>query len=82
MSLSGQADSDWGVAASISAYVFFMAGCAISYLSKKQPTIAMSSTEAEIYAASLAGLEAVFLRSLLETLKECVMSCPTAAPAG
>ena len=49
-------------------YVFFLAGSAVSYLSKKQPSIAMSSTEAEIYAASLAGLEAVFLISLLEDL--------------
>ena len=67
--LHGYSDSDWGVKASISAYVFFLAGAAISYLSKKQPTIAMSSTEAEIYAASLAGLEAVFLRALLSYLK-------------
>ena len=75
--MRGQADSDWGVGASISAYVFFMCGCAISYLSKKQPTIAMSSTEAEIYAASLAGLEAVFLRSLLEMLKPDAITGPT-----
>ena len=75
--LSGQADSDWGVEASVSAYVFFMAGCAISYLSKKQPTIAMSSTEAEIYAASLAGLEAIFLRSLVEQLSGYVLESPT-----
>ena len=33
-------------------------------MSKKQPTIAMASQEAEIYASSLAGLEAVFLRIL------------------
>ena len=37
-------------------------------MSKKQATIAMSSTEAEIMAASQAGLEAVFLRSLLSDM--------------
>ena len=66
--LWGQSDSDWCIGPSTSAYVFFLAGSAVSYLSKKQPSIAMSSTEAEIYAASLAGLEAVFLISLLEDL--------------
>ena len=37
-------------------------------MSKKQPTIAMSSTEAEIMAASQAGLEAIYLRSFLRDL--------------
>ena len=45
-----------------------MAGAVIAYMSKKQATIAMSSTEAEIMAASQAGLEAVFLRSLLSDM--------------
>ena len=75
--MSGHSDSDWGIRASISAYVFYLAGAAISYLSKKQPTIAMSSTEAEIYAASLAGLEAVFLRSLCEDLAPQALAGPT-----
>jgi len=42
-----------------------MAGAAISYLSKKQPVIAMSSTEAEIMAASLGALEAIYLKMLI-----------------
>ena len=62
--IEGMSDSDWNVTASISAYVFLLAGAAVSYLSKKQPTIAMASQEAEIYAASLAGLEAVYLACL------------------
>ena len=45
-----------------------MGGAAISYLSKKQPTIALSSTEAEIMAASIGALEAVYLRTLLTDL--------------
>jgi len=66
--IQGASDSDWGERASISAYVFLMAAAAVSSLSKKQPTIATASTEAEIYAASLAGLESTFLRVLYAEL--------------
>ena len=45
-----------------------MGGAVISYLSKKQPTIAMSSTEAEIMAASQGAIEAIYLRMLLADL--------------
>ena len=41
---------------------------AISWGSKKQPTIALSSTEAEIVAASEASKEAIAIRSLLSDL--------------
>ena len=43
---------------------------AISWGSKKQPTIALSSTEAEIVAASEAAKEAISLHSLLQELGE------------
>ena len=66
--LTGMTDSDWAVTRSTSGFAFFMAGAVIAYMSKKQATIAMSSTEAEIMAASQAGLEAVFLRSLLSDM--------------
>ena len=62
-------DSDWAVVKSTSGYVFMLAQAAIAYISKKQVSIAMSSTEAEIMAASLASLEAVFLRGVLAELK-------------
>ena len=61
----GMSDSDWTTRRSTSGFAFFLAGAAIAYLSKKQPTTAMSSTEAEIMAGSLAALEAVYLRMLL-----------------
>ena len=61
---------------STSGYVFFLAQAAIAYVSKKQASIAMSSTEAEIMAASLAALEAVFLRGLLSEL-DCLQESPT-----
>eukprot|EP00965_Chrysotila_dentata_P209998 6185623-Pleurochrysis_carterae.AAC.1 len=41
---------------------------AISWSSKKQPTVALSSCEAEIVAASEATKEAVYLRALLADL--------------
>ena len=56
--------------------MFFLAGCVISFLSKKQPSIAMSSTEAEIYASSLAGLEAVFLLALLKQISPGLVAPP------
>ena len=43
---------------------------AINWGSKKQPTIALSSTEAEIVAASEAAKEAISLRSFLQELDE------------
>ena len=61
-------DSDWAVKHSTSGYIFRVARGAISWLSQKQGSIALSSTEAEIYAASSGGTEAVFLRSLLEEM--------------
>ena len=63
--LYGMSDSDWSTRRSTSGLVFLLAGAVISYLSKKQPTTAMSSTEAEIMAGSLAALEAIYLRMLL-----------------
>ena len=60
---------------STSGYVFFLASACVAYLSKQQKSIAMSSTESEIMAASLAALEVVFLRGLLRELL-----CPQEAP--
>jgi hypothetical protein len=53
---------------SISAYVFLAAGGAITWKSKKQTTIALSSTEAEYVALSEAGRKACWLRNLFEEL--------------
>ena len=62
--LFGFSDSDWQAKCSTSGYAFFMACAVVSYLSKLQPTIAMSSAQAEVYAASLAGLEGTFLAAM------------------
>ena len=61
-------DSDWAVKHSTSGHVFTLAQAAISWSSKRQPTIALSSCEAEIVAASEAAKEAVFLDRLCSEL--------------
>ena len=65
---AGMSDSDWQVRCSTSGYVFLMACAVVSFLSKKQPSIAMASAQAEVYAASLAGLEASFLVNFIEVV--------------
>ena len=71
--LSGFVDADWGSdpngRKSRSGYIFTLCGGIISWLSKKQATVALSSTEAEYVAASIATQEAVWLRALLADLK-------------
>ena len=53
---------------STSGYVFIVSGGAITWRSKKQTTIALSSTEAEYVALSEAGREACWLRTLYEEI--------------
>ena len=53
---------------SISGFVFDIAGGSVSWSSKKQPTVALSTAEAEYMAASNATKEAIWLRVLLEDL--------------
>jgi hypothetical protein len=64
----GYSDADWArdpnTQHSLSGYCYLFCGAAISWASKKQPTIALSSTEAEYMAVTHAGKEAVFLQHL------------------
>jgi hypothetical protein len=53
---------------STTGYIFLTAGGAITWKSKKQTIIALSSTEAEYVALSEAGREATWLRNLYEEL--------------
>ena len=53
---------------STSGYVFIVGDGAITWRSKKQATIALSSTEAEYVALSEAGREACWLRNLYDEL--------------
>lgn len=70
--LVGYADSDWAgdqdTRRSVTGYVYVLCGAAISWGSKLQPTVALSSSEAEYMAACYAIQEAVHLRLLLKSL--------------
>jgi len=66
--LEGYSDSDWAVKHSTSGFVFQICRAAISWGSKKQKSVALSSCEAEIVAASEASKEAIYLRRFLNEL--------------
>jgi hypothetical protein len=70
--LIGYADSDWASNVndrkSTSGYMFKLAGAAVSWSSKKQTTVALSSTEAEYIAGAHTAKEAIWLRQLLSKL--------------
>ncbi|KAL3691662.1 hypothetical protein R1sor_005313 [Riccia sorocarpa] len=65
---TGYADADWGgdidSRRSTSGYLFQLGGCPITWASKKQPTVSLSSTEAEYRALTEAAKEASWLRLL------------------
>ena len=70
--LFGVQDSDWGSdrhhRRSITGIAQFLGGSVIAYKMKIQPVVALSSTEAEFYAASEAGKMALYLQSVLTEL--------------
>ena len=66
--LLGYCDADWGGGhrcRSVTGYVFMLAGGAISWQSKKQKTVALSTVEAEYMATTQATKEAIWWRSFL-----------------
>ena len=65
-------DANWGRdndRSSTGGYVFMFAGTAISWKSKRQATVALSSCEAEYIAESEAAKEAIWLQRLLGQLR-------------
>lgn len=64
--LVGYTDADWASDVdkrrSCTGYVYKMCGAAISWASKRQPTVALSSTEAEYMALSASIQEAIWLK--------------------
>jgi hypothetical protein len=68
-SLVGYTDSNWAGnidnARSTTGYIFYLANGPISWKSKEQKTVALSSTEAEYMSLTAAAQEALHLRSLL-----------------
>lgn len=75
LSLKAFSDADWGgheSRRSTTGYVYTCAGSPISWSSKLQRTVALSTTEAEYYAISKAVKEGLWLHSLF---KEMLGSC-------
>ena len=68
----GYSDADWGgdpdTRRSTSAYLFMASGGAISWSSRLQQTVALSSTEAEYMALCEAVKEAIHIRKLFQDL--------------
>jgi hypothetical protein len=65
------ADASWANEVgrrSVTGYTWYYAGCLISHVSKKQATVALSSTEAEYMATTHVIQEGLWLRSLLTEL--------------
>ena len=67
--LFGFCDADWGNSVddrkSVTGYAFIMYGGAVSWNTRKQPTVALSSMEAEYMAATEATKEAIWLRTFM-----------------
>ena len=70
--LTGYTDADWAADTetrrSLGAYVFLLYGGAVSWSSKRQQSIALSSCEAEYMAQTQASKEAIWLTRLLSEL--------------
>lgn len=70
--LHGMADADWGACKldrkSFSGCCYKYAGTAISWISKKQKTVALSTAEAEYIALTEAAKEAIHLKKLFKDL--------------
>jgi len=75
LGLFGAVDSSFAscpdTAKSVTGYVFFMAGCPITWLSKLQPVVTRNTTDAEYVAVNEAAGEAAWIRNFLEEL--CLM---------
>ena len=77
----GYSDADWANSIdgrrSHGGFIFFLAGGPVSWFSKRQNTVALSSCESEYYALVEAGKEAVWFRQLLMELGCIVDSEPS-----
>src|SRR6202042_3370483 len=72
LDLVGHSDADWAsdieTRRSITGYIFYLGSGPISWKSKFQPTIALSTTEAEYMALCAAIQEGLWLRAFLSEL--------------
>jgi hypothetical protein len=71
-SIVGFSDADWGgdleTRRSTTGYLFKLGSGAVSWASKLQPTVALSSAEAEYLAVCAAVQEAIHLRQLMKDI--------------
>ncbi|XP_062014728.1 secreted RxLR effector protein 161-like [Rosa rugosa] len=79
--LVGFADSDYAGdiddRKSTSGYVFMLGTGAVSWSSKKQPVVTLSTTEAEFIAAAYCACQGVWLRRILEKIGHAQSKCTT-----
>lgn len=72
--MTGFSDSDWGGnlddRRSTTGYCFIFNNAAVCWKSKKQQTVALSSTEAEYMAISAAVQEGLWLKAFLKEINE------------
>jgi len=72
--LVGYTDSDWvgdvETRKSMSGYTFHLGTGAISWSSKKQPVVALSTAEAEYMAVTSCATQTVWLRKMLEVMHQ------------
>lgn len=70
--VTGYADADWANdindRKSISGYVFKVYTSLVSWATKKQPTVSLSSTEAEFISLSMASCEAVWISNMVKEM--------------
>jgi hypothetical protein len=71
--LTGYCDADWAGdlddRRSTSGYVFYIGNGVVSWSSKKQPTVALSTVEAEYMSSTHATKEAIWLKQLLAEIE-------------
>jgi hypothetical protein len=72
LTVTGYCDADWGTDTddrrSITGACFFVGGALISWMSRRQVTVALSSTESEYLALGDAMKEAIWLRGIVAEL--------------
>ena len=78
LSIEAYSDSDWAgcrdTRRSTSGGMIFFEGAVLSFWSRTQTTIALSSCEAELYAINMATIEALNVKS---TIEELIKNCKT-----
>lgn len=81
LTLSGHSDSDWAEQRedrrSTTGFLFCLGSSPVSWKSRRQPTIALSSTEAEYMALTDASREAIWWQSVLKELISLDSTTPT-----